>query len=93
MVCFVSFDIVTNSVGQTTLRQALARLRSLGGERGFVSHQEGEKLAKEIGAYRYCEISALTQFGLKETLDSCFEAALSPVPTLKPKKKKFFGLF
>lgn len=33
---------------------------------GFVSRQEGEQLAAQIGAIAYYEMSALTQVGLKE---------------------------
>ena len=46
----------------------------------------GEKLAKELGAVKYVECSALTQKGLKNVFDEAILAALEH--TEQPKKRK-----
>lgn len=50
------------------------------------SEQQGMALAKEIGAVKYLECSALTQTGLKNVFDETIRAVLYPAP--KPKRKK-----
>lgn len=52
-----------------------------------ITREQGERAAKEHGAYGYIECSALTQENLKETFDAAILAALTP-PTTKRK-----GLF
>lgn len=50
-----------------------------------VQHDMGEKLARELGAVKYVECSALTQKGLKNVFDEAIVAALEP-PVVKKKK-------
>lgn len=66
----------------------IARLRAEGKSPKTV--EDGEKLAAEIGAVKYCECSALTQVGLKSVFDEAIKVALANkmVRTRKPKKKK-----
>ncbi|KXS10345.1 ras-domain-containing protein [Gonapodya prolifera JEL478] len=50
-----------------------------------VSVDQGERLARELGAVKYVECSALTQKGLKNVFDEAIVAALEP-PVQKKKK-------
>ena len=52
-----------------------------------ITHGEGQKLQKEIGAANYVECSALTQKGLKAVFDEAVRAALKPT-TMQKKKRK-----
>ncbi|KAG5339717.1 hypothetical protein C0989_003967 [Termitomyces sp. Mn162] len=51
-----------------------------------VTNEQGEKLARELGAVKYVECSALTQKGLKNVFDEAIVAALEP-PVVKNKKR------
>nr|O94103.1 RecName: Full=Cell division control protein 42 homolog; Flags: Precursor [Colletotrichum gloeosporioides]AAD00177.1 Cdc42 [Colletotrichum gloeosporioides] len=49
-----------------------------------VRKEDGERMAKDLGAVKYVECSALTQFKLKDVFDEAIVAALEPPA---PKKK------
>ena len=44
-----------------------------------ITREQGERAAKEYGAYAYVECSALTQENLKETFDAAILAAFTPI--------------
>lgn len=57
-----------------------------------ISHAQGVAMAREIGAYKYVECSALTQSGLKVCFDEAIRAVIAPERGMfksgKNKKKK-----
>lgn len=51
-----------------------------------VKREDGERMAKELGAVKYVECSALTQYKLKDVFDEAIVAALEPPQTKKTKR-------
>ncbi|RMZ81102.1 hypothetical protein DV738_g2531, partial [Chaetothyriales sp. CBS 135597] len=51
-----------------------------------VRKEDGERMAKELGAVKYVECSALTQYKLKDVFDEAIVAALEPTPKKSSKK-------
>ncbi|TPX64489.1 hypothetical protein SpCBS45565_g05892 [Spizellomyces sp. 'palustris'] len=52
-----------------------------------ITYPQGLQMAKEIGAVKYLECSALTQKGLKNVFDEAIRAVLCPVVPSKRTKK------
>ncbi|KAF8603979.1 hypothetical protein BDV93DRAFT_555992 [Ceratobasidium sp. AG-I] len=51
-----------------------------------IAYQQGVAMAKDIGAVKYLECSALTQKGLKTVFDDAIRSVLSPPPRTTKKK-------
>ncbi len=65
---------------KTDLRTSLADVELLAkSKQKPITREQGERAAKEYGAYAYIECSALTQENLKETFDAAILAALTPI--------------
>ena len=59
-----------------------------------ISLADGEQLARELGAHKYLECSALTQIGLKQVFDDAIRCALTAQENWSrpgPKKNRLFG--
>ncbi|GAA5844675.1 hypothetical protein JCM5353_001496 [Sporobolomyces roseus] len=52
-----------------------------------IAYQQAAAMARDIGAVRYLECSALTQKGLKNVFDEAIRAVLAPAPREKKKSK------
>ena len=48
---------------------------------------QGLSMAKDVGAVKYLECSALTQKGLKTVFDEAIRAVLCPVPKIKKTRR------
>ncbi|KAK1232706.1 Rho GTPase protein rac1 [Marasmius sp. AFHP31] len=53
-----------------------------------IQYSQGVQMAKDIGAVKYLECSALTQKGLKTVFDDAIRAVLNPPAKISEKKKK-----
>ena len=71
------------------LRSDVEQIKSLG-EKGFspVFQEQGMQLSQDIGAFSYCECSALTQKGLSEVFEDAIKSIIKSGKTKKPKTKK-----
>ncbi|KAK4994498.1 Rho GTPase, partial [Elasticomyces elasticus] len=73
----------------TDLRDDAAVREKLGKQKMQpVRKEDGERMARELGAVKYVECSALTQFKLKDVFDEAIVAALEPPVTKKSKRGK-----
>ena len=64
--------------------ETIARLQQK--RRVPVATEDGQTLARELGAYKYIECSALTQQGLKGVFDDAIRCVVDSMK--KPRKKK-----
>eukprot|EP01102_Stenamoeba_stenopodia_P001388 TRINITY_DN11195_c0_g1_i1.p1 TRINITY_DN11195_c0_g1~~TRINITY_DN11195_c0_g1_i1.p1 ORF type:complete len:204 (+),score=37.94 TRINITY_DN11195_c0_g1_i1:351-962(+) len=71
-------------------KEAIDKIREQGFA-GAITPQEGQNLAKEIGAVQYMECSALTQKGLKQVFDQAIKSVIRPAPQRRPQPKKEAG--
>ncbi|RKP10267.1 RhoA protein [Thamnocephalis sphaerospora] len=64
---------------KTDLRDCSGALREIGSEDGtaIVTREQGEAMAREIGALRYMECSARTRVGVEEVFELAARASLS----------------
>jgi len=53
----------------------------------MLQYEDGQNLARELGAIAYVECSALTQQGLKNVFDTAIRAVINPTEDSKGKKK------
>ncbi|KAK3375281.1 cell division control protein [Podospora didyma] len=74
--------IVGTQVDLRDDEQALAKLAKTKGR--MIRKEDGDAMAKQLGAVKYVECSALTQYKLKDVFDEAIVAALEPPA---PKKK------
>ena len=58
-----------------------------------INHSEGKETAKEIGAVKYVERSALTRKGLETVFDEAIKAVQLLIPVKQTMKKRFCILF
>ena len=71
------------------LREDKETIEKLRGKRlAPITYTQGKSLAKELGAVKYLECSALTREGLKTVVNEAIRAACYPIPLPKPKSEK-----
>ncbi|KAF8445241.1 P-loop containing nucleoside triphosphate hydrolase protein [Kalaharituber pfeilii] len=73
---------------QVDLREEHYKSANQSSKKKPVEFAQGDKLARELGAVKYVECSALTQKGLKNVFDEAIVAALEPPPSTKKEKRK-----
>ena len=78
------FILVGNKLDLRDDRETIEKLQRVG--QSPITKAQGEKLAREIGAVKYCECSALTQEGLKNVFDEAILATLEPPEPLSNSK-------
>jgi len=70
------------------LREDMATIEKLRERRmAPIQYQQGVAMARDIGAVKYLECSALSQKGLKTVFDEAIRAVLSPAPRAARAKK------
>jgi len=62
--------------------KSLQELQSQG--QRAVTEEEGQRLAKDIGAFRFVKCSSKLNKGIEEAFDAVFEAAEAALPAAKP---------
>ena len=82
----VPFILVGTKLDLRNDPETVARLQQK--RRMPVNSEDGMQLARELGAYKYIEISALTQQGLKGVIDDSIRCVLDAMKKPKKKKKK-----
>ncbi len=82
----VPFILVGTKVDLRDDPETLQRLK--GARRKPITKEQGYQLAKEIGAYKYLECSALTQSGLKNVFDEAMRCGLVFTTTKQKKDPK-----
>jgi cell division control protein 42 len=76
---------------QTDLRDNVAALKELNKKRlRPITREEGEKLAKKLGARAYVECSALLNYNIKQVFDSAIVSYFQPNRPKKNRFKKYF---
>ena len=77
--------LVGTKLDLRTNKDALKKLEETG--LAPISHAQASAMAKEVGAQKYLECSALEQKGLKDVFDEAIRIVLDP-PKPKPKPVK-----
>ena len=77
--------LVGTKLDLRTNKEALKKLEETG--MAPISHPQASAMAKDVGAIKYMECSALEQKGLKDVFDEAIRIVLDP-PKPKPKPNK-----